>query len=122
MTAYDNYYCLKTGTRYVLVNNCALVTSGYYVSITVPVVSAVKPVSAPTPYPVIASYMTSDNKEKSSSSCFAGSETLLLESGVSKPISEINVGDRILAADSMGRTAFSEVRVDMNKSNKNMNK
>ena len=42
-------------------------------------------------------------------SCFAGSETLHLESGEVKSISDIKVGDRVLAADAAGRTSYSDV-------------
>ena len=41
--------------------------------------------------------------------CFAGSETVRLESGEDRQISLIMPGDRILAADALGRTSFSEV-------------
>jgi hypothetical protein len=43
------------------------------------------------------------------SSCFAGSEAVTLESGDSQLISEVRVGDRVLAADSFGKTHFSDV-------------
>jgi Hint module len=42
-------------------------------------------------------------------SCFAGSETVKLENGASKAMSEVAVGDRVLAADITGKTAFSDV-------------
>jgi predicted extracellular nuclease len=41
--------------------------------------------------------------------CFAGSETVQLASGETKMLSEVLVGDRVLAADSNGNTKFSEV-------------
>ena len=41
--------------------------------------------------------------------CFAGSETLNLESGETKLISDIGVGDRVLAADAAGQTSYSDV-------------
>jgi hypothetical protein len=41
--------------------------------------------------------------------CFAGSEMVTLSSGLSVPISEVAVGDSILAADRFGNTEFSEV-------------
>ena len=41
--------------------------------------------------------------------CFAGSETLRLESGEVRLISDIRVGDRVLAADAAGRTSYSDV-------------
>ena len=45
----------------------------------------------------------------SPSSCFAGSETVDLDSGEVRAISDVRVGDRILAANSEGKTSFSEV-------------
>jgi Hint module len=42
-------------------------------------------------------------------SCFAGSETVSLESGEMKAISEVNVGDRVLSANADGKTSFSEI-------------
>jgi len=41
--------------------------------------------------------------------CFAGSETVMLQSGQSLLLSEVHVGDRVLAADSYGRPVFSDV-------------
>ena len=54
---------------------------------------------------------SSSNILKSSGlkACFAGSETLHLESGEVKSISDIRVGDRVLAADAAGQTSYSDV-------------
>jgi hypothetical protein len=41
--------------------------------------------------------------------CFAGSEMVTLESGLSMPIANIVVGDRVLAANSKGVLSFSDV-------------
>ena len=49
---------------------------------------------------------SSSGKEKA---CFAGSETLSLESGEVRAISDVRVGDRVLAADAAGRTSYSDV-------------
>ena len=43
------------------------------------------------------------------SGCFSGSETVTLESGNLKFISDVVVGDRVLAANSDGETVFSDV-------------
>ena len=122
MTAYTNNYCDGSDTAIYKVSSfCGQDRTGYYSTYTVPGLTTIQPIYPPTAYPVVASTtsiidsniignMIGRNSTKSS--CFAGSETLLLESGRSKLISEINVGDRILAADSMGRTAFSEVRMN----------
>ena len=42
-------------------------------------------------------------------SCFSGSETVNMEYGGSKFISELKVGDRVQAADAFGVIGFSEV-------------
>ena len=59
---------------------------------------------------------TSSSKSSSSKSsignlkaCFAGSETLSLESGEVRAISDVRVGDRVLSADAAGRTSYSDV-------------
>jgi hypothetical protein len=56
---------------------------------------------------------TSSSSSKSSignlKACFAGSETLSLESGEVRAISDIRVGDRVLSADAAGRTSYSDV-------------
>ena len=49
---------------------------------------------------------SSDSAEKA---CFAGSETLSLESGEMRAISDVRVGDRVLSADAAGRTSYSDV-------------
>ena len=41
--------------------------------------------------------------------CFAGSETLSLESGEVRAISDVRVGDRVLAADAAGQNSYSDV-------------
>ena len=41
--------------------------------------------------------------------CFAGSETVLLESGGVRAIADVKVGDRVLAANAVGKTLYSEV-------------
>ena len=115
MTTYSDTMCrtVLTMKKYTLSSYCRPDESGYYVSTHIPGVTTLSPVTAPTPYPVIASYNNGEYKEnekEKKSTCFAGSETLLLESGIARRISEINVGDRILAADSLGKTAFTEVR------------
>jgi hypothetical protein len=49
------------------------------------------------------------SSSSSSKSCFAGSETVTMESGEVKAISEVARGDRVLAADANGNTKFSTV-------------
>ena len=58
------------------------------------------PTSVPTAYPVYS---------VNTASCFAGTETVLLKSGETRAISEIKVGDIILAGNTNGRTSYSEV-------------
>ena len=56
--------------------------------------------------PETASQRSISSKVKA---CFAGSETLLLESGEVRYISDVRVGDRVLAADAAGETSYSDV-------------
>ena len=56
-----------------------------------------------------ASSFSSTSTSPSLKACFAGTETVTLESGGVKPISEVRAGDRVLAADASRRTLFSEV-------------
>jgi Hint module len=59
--------------------------------------------SAPVAESVGSSSSSSDK------GCFAGSETVRLESGEDRQISLITAGDRVQAADAAGKTSFSEV-------------
>ena len=61
--------------------------------------------SSPTSAPVI--FLS--NSYIYGNGCFAGSETVTLESGDIKLISDVQVGDRVLAANAAGQTAFSDV-------------
>jgi Hint module len=54
-------------------------------------------------------YTTSSSDSSETNSCFTGSETVILESRETRPISEVRAGDRVLAADASRRTLFSEV-------------
>ncbi len=57
-------------------------------------------------------FSPASSSSKSSSSlleCFAGSETVTLESGASKLISEVVVGDRVLASTAQGVFVYSDV-------------
>ena len=56
---------------------------------------------------------SSDKKD-----CFAGSETVRLESGEDRHISLITPGDRVLAADAAGKISFSEVVFVPHKANR----
>jgi len=47
--------------------------------------------------------------DDAATTCFAGSEIVTLESGASKPIADIIVGDRVLAFNSQGVFVFSDV-------------
>jgi Hint module len=58
------------------------------------------------------SYPTSDPAySRRDRQCFAGTETVQLESGGIKAIADIVVGDRVLAASALGKASYSEVRL-----------
>jgi hypothetical protein len=66
-----------------------------------PSTTDVSPTAAPNAIPAsMSSY---------ASSCFAGSESVSLESGDIKAISDVKVGDSVLVADASGKTLYSEV-------------
>jgi Hint module len=79
----------------ILVGKCAQLT--YYNSV----------VSYSTYTPTSSS--SSKSSEGNLKACFAGSETLSLESGEVRAISDVRVGDRVLSADAAGRTSYSDV-------------
>jgi Hint module len=49
-------------------------------------------------------------ESQSANTCFAGSERVTLESGRSKFLSDVRVGDNVMVADAAGKTSFSQVR------------
>jgi hypothetical protein len=58
---------------------------------------------------VYMSYGAVSGSTSSKKKCFAASETLQLATGEAIPISDVNIGDIVLAADKMGNTKFSQV-------------
>jgi Hint module len=52
---------------------------------------------------------TTNPSSKTVATCFAGSETLRVESKGDRLIADIRIGDRVLAADAAGRTFYSDV-------------
>ena len=78
------------------------------------------PSPEPTPGPTVAAASgsssgstsvggSSGSSSSSSSGCFAATETVTLESGASKAISEVTVGDRILTVNAKGQQLYSDV-------------
>ena len=65
------------------------------------------PTATPTAIPTATP--TASPSSKIPSSCFAGSETVTMESGELKAISSVRVGDRVLAANTAGKTVVSPV-------------
>jgi predicted extracellular nuclease len=95
----NNYLTSKcsgpsTSAGSVLVNNCASLPE-YSLKF-----------SSSTYTPATSSSTSSADKLNA---CFAGSETLHLESGEVRAISDVRVGDRVLSADAAGRTSYSDV-------------
>ena len=58
---------------------------------------------------ITLSAATTSSSSTVSKACFAGSETVSVESAGTRFISEIRTGDRVLAADAAGRTFYSDV-------------
>ena len=70
------------------------------------------PTFAPSPAPTFPAPTATPSASPSAkipSSCFAGSETVTMESGEVKAISSVRVGDRVLAANTAGKTVVSPV-------------
>ena len=65
--------------------------------------------AAPTATSTLSPQVPTASTVESRKSCFAGSETVLLESGETRAISLVQVGDRVLAANAHHDTMFSEV-------------
>jgi hypothetical protein len=65
--------------------------------------------TGPTNSPVAAPTLSPVSSKSSKSSCFAGSETMLLANNSVVPISEVKVGNLVLASDARGRTRFARV-------------
>jgi hypothetical protein len=68
------------------------------------VVSSTKPMDVC----INSTILSSPNSQKLKA-CFSGSESVRLESGGTSHISDIRIGDRILAADASGHKLFSDV-------------
>ena len=103
-TTYSTTDCTGPLSRVLTFTSGACGASQYY-GFGQEIVTYVAPVSI-TPEPKVAA---SPSSGISSSSCFAGDETVSLESGDMKTISEVRVGDRVLAATAGGDQVFSEV-------------
>lgn len=56
-----------------------------------------------------SSYVKASCGSSSDDVCFSGDDTLLLESGVAKRLSEVAIGDKVQTADANGVLSFSEV-------------
>jgi Hint module len=135
----DSYDDACTGDPYVTYNvstpSCTVTNSGSglsVVAITIPVVGAssgttataspssgatVKPGaptsvpngSPPSPVQFPTQQQSVQSSTSSTKACFSGSETVTLESGGSKVLSEVVLGDRILTSDAAGDQSYSEV-------------
>lgn len=79
----------------------ALKSAGYSVEVAKALVTELSPTATPTAVLVSSS---------STVACFAGTELVILESGERKPLSSVEVGDRILSVNARtGSTVFSDV-------------
>lgn len=105
----------SSNTQTQIITSLSACNQGYAVtSVSDATVNAVT--AAPSMTPVAASsYGTS-----TTSSCFAASETVQLESGGVKSMADVKIGDRVLAADSTGKSVFSAVVFLPHGANKNI--
>jgi Hint module len=91
----------SANTQTQIITSLSACNQGYAVSsVSDATVTAVT--AAPSMTPVAAPTYTT-------SSCFAASETVQLESGDTKFVADVRIGDRVLAADSTGKLVFSPV-------------
>jgi Hint module len=91
----------SANTQTQIITSLSACNQGYAVSsVSDATVNAVT--AAPSMAPVAAPTYTT-------SSCFAASETVQLESGDTKFVADVRIGDRVLAADSTGKSVFSPV-------------
>lgn len=110
--------CVQYGSDYSIQHECSssTVTQNFCMSDT----SCGGTCSEVDSYPTTCTVVTSDddgngNYEKASCGsssddvCFSGDDTLLLESGVAKRLSEVAIGDKVQTADANGVLSFSEV-------------
>lgn len=65
--------------------------------------------SPPSPVQFPTQQQSVESSSSSTKACFSGSETVTLESGGSKVLSEVVLGDRILTSDAAGDQSYSEV-------------
>ena len=76
--------------------------------------STLTPCSSPTlngayGYSTVSISSSAARAPAGSNSCFSGSEAVTLLSGESRAISDIRIGDQVLASDTAGKVFFSEV-------------
>jgi hypothetical protein len=71
------------------------------------------PTAVPTPLPTLAPVVTVSGSSPTTSSstggCFAATERVTLESGVTKAMADVQVGDRVLTVNSNGQAVYSDV-------------
>jgi hypothetical protein len=67
------------------------------------------PTPSLTPFPVEAAISPGKSSSSFIKDCFSGSDTVTLESGLFKVLSEVVLGDRILTSDVAGGLSYSEV-------------
>lgn len=79
----------------------ALTAAGYSVTVAAAIATNLSPTASPVSSPTSSS---------STTACFAGTELVVLESGLQKPLSDVQIGDRILSVNSRtGVNVFSDV-------------
>ena len=94
-----------SNSAYQIMNTLTYSNNGYAVTSVADANVVATPTAAPSAAPSAAPILPYTLP----SSCFAGSETVTMESGELKAISSVRVGDRVLAANAAGKTVASPV-------------
>ena len=95
---------MSANAQYQIINTVSASNQGFYLT---GVNDATVGTSSPSAMPTVAPTAAPTVSVKAS--CFAGSESVAMKNGESKLISEVKVGDVVLAADASGNTMFSPV-------------
>ena len=102
----------SANAQYQIINTVSASNQGFYLTAVNDATVATSsptaaPSLAPSAIPTVAPTIAPTVSVKAS--CFAGSESVTMKNGETKLISDVQVGDIVLAADASGNTVFSPV-------------